>query len=122
MIQHGTAPFLECSTCRDKRFSAFCARTRDGRSIEEAYQAFKIFPGGVTGLHWRKAKGKKAVNQKEAAKYYEQLWKEYLIDNPHLLTVLHAASGLSDMFGKKGHVCQATVLWEIKRIISNEVG
>jgi len=37
MIRHGEAPFLECSSKGDKRFSAFCAiiMSDDGlRSIE----------------------------------------------------------------------------------------
>ena len=52
MIKHGTAPFWECSSKGDKRFSAFYARV-DGRSIEEQYQAAKIFEDGSTGLTWR---------------------------------------------------------------------
>lgn len=45
MIKHGFAPFLECSTKGDRRFSAFCAhiRSRNNQSIEEIYQAAKIF-------------------------------------------------------------------------------
>jgi hypothetical protein len=114
MVRIGKPPYLECSTRGDKRFSAFYAKVR-GKSIEEQYQAFKIFEDGTTGLHWRQAKGRKAVNQAEAAAFYKQLWAEYLEANPELKLVLKAASGLSDMFGKPGGVCQATVLWELTR-------
>jgi hypothetical protein len=40
MIQHGAAPFLECSSRGDRRFSAFAARIkrRANKSIEEIYQ------------------------------------------------------------------------------------
>jgi hypothetical protein len=52
MIQHGTAPFLECSSRGDRRFSAFAARikSRGNKSIEEIYQAAKRFEDGSTGL------------------------------------------------------------------------
>ena len=37
-----------------------------------------------------------------------------LFENPGLLDVLRAASGLSDIFGQPGHCCQATELWRIR--------
>lgn len=117
MIRHGEAPFLECSSKGDKRFSAFYARIkkRGNKSIEEIYQAAKVFEDGSTGLTWRQAKGRKAVNSEETAKLYRKLWKEYVKENPELLPVLVEASGLSDIFGQEGHVCQATELWRIRR-------
>jgi len=113
MIKHGTAPFLECSTRGDKRFSAFCAFI-DGQSIETRYQAAKVFDNGDTGLSWRQAKGRKPVNADFVAKYYSLLWDQYITDHPELLDVLKAASGLSDMFGQPNHQCQATELWRIR--------
>lgn len=113
MITHGKAPFLECSSKGDKRFSAFYAII-DGKSIEDHYQAFKIFEDGTTGLTWQKAKGKKATNQKEASVFYSELWNKYIEKHPDLLIVLKNASGLSDMFGQAGHCCQATTLWQIR--------
>jgi sulfatase maturation enzyme AslB (radical SAM superfamily) len=117
MIRHGDAPFLECSSKGDKRFSAFYARikSRGNLSIEDLYQAFKIFENGETGLTWRAAKGRKAVNQEDANKFYRRLWKEYVKENPELLEVLICASGVSDIFGQEGHACQATELWRIRR-------
>lgn len=38
----------------------------------------------------------------------------YIEENPHLLQVLRAQSGLSDIFGQPGRACQATELWRIK--------
>lgn len=116
MIRCGEAPYLECSSRGDKRFSAFFARikSRHYRSIEDLYQSFKIFDKGETNLHWKKAKGKKALNQEEANVFYSQLWKEYIKENPHLLPVLREASGLSDIFGQVGSCCQATELWNIR--------
>jgi len=116
MIKHGEKPFLECSSRGDKRFSAFYAKIkkRDNRSIEEIYQAAKVFSDGSTGLNWKEAKGKKAVNMDEVSKLYSQLWNEYIEENPHLLLVLKEASGLSDIFGQKDHMCQATELWRIR--------
>lgn len=113
MIQYGKPPFLECSSRGDKRFSPFYA-TVNGRSIEEQYQAAKIFEDGSTGLHWKKAKGRRPKNPTECAILYENLWRQYLRERPGLLDILKSASGLSDMFATKGAVNQAEVLWKIR--------
>lgn len=113
MIRHGIAPFLECSSRGDKRFSAFFARV-NGRSIEDQYQAAKRFADGSTGLTWREAKGKPPVNVVEVRTLYSALWDQYITEHPELLPVLLSASGLSDMFGQPGHACQATELWRIR--------
>jgi major membrane immunogen (membrane-anchored lipoprotein) len=113
MVRHGEPPYHECSSRGDKRFSALYA-TVSGKSIEERYQAFKIFEGGVTGLSIKEAKGRKALNQQEASDYYSELWDLYIMQNPHLLEVLKGASGVSDIFGQVGHCCQATELWRIR--------
>lgn len=124
MIKHGEAPYLECSSKGDKRFSAFHARLPQYLgpkkeagywSIEEIYQAAKIFEDGSTGLTWKEAKSKKAVNQEYCNWLYSQLWDEYIEGRPNLLEVLKQASGLSDMFGQEGHCCQATELWRIRK-------
>lgn len=81
---------------QNKRFSAFYARV-NGRSIEERYQAEKIFADGSTGLSWREAKGKLAVNQAQVANLYSRLWDRYIAEHPELLAVLKAATGLSDI-------------------------
>ena len=116
MIKHGEPPFLECSGKGDKRLSAFNARLskRNNRSIEEIYQAAKVFEDGSTGLSWRDAKGRKAVNATEVSQLYARLWDEYIVENPELLTLIRKVSGLSDIFGQKGHACQATELWRIR--------
>lgn len=115
MIKHGEPPYLECSSRGDKRFSAFHARFKsDGKSIEEIYQAAKIFEDGSTGLSWREAKGRKAVNQEEVNALYSRLWDSYIFENTALYEVIKKASGLSDMFGQEGHCCQATELWRLR--------
>lgn len=116
MIKHGEPPYLECSSKGDKRFSAFYAKI-NGFSIESIYQANKIFEDGSTGLGWREAKGKKAVNQVEVAAIYSRAWDQYIADHPELLKVLKEASGLSDIFGQEGHCCQATELWRIRNSV-----
>lgn len=113
MIRVGNYPYLECSSKGDKRFSVFFAKVRS-KSIEERYQAAKVFSDGSTGLSWRQAKGKKAVNMDEVSILYKELWKEYLLDNPSLLRGLRQASGLSDIFGQEGHNCLAITLWELR--------
>jgi hypothetical protein len=47
-------------------------------------------------------------------RFYAQLWDEYIEENPELLSVIREASGLSDIFGQPGHMCQATELWRIR--------
>lgn len=116
MVRHGKAPFLECSSKGDMRFSAFYARikSRNNRTIEELYQASKVFEDGVTNLSIKDAKGRKAINQEECSLFYSKLWDEYIDENKELLKDLLEADGLSDVFGAKGSVCQATELWRIR--------
>lgn len=116
MIRHGQAPFLECSSRGERRLSAFAARIRSqgNRSIEELYQAAKVFADGSTGLSWRDAKGRKAVNQAEVQALHAALWDDYMAENPALLRLILDASGLQDLFGQPGHCCQATELWRIR--------
>lgn len=117
MIQHGQAPYLECSSAGDRRFSAFYARLKcyEGKSIEEIYQAAKVFRDGSTGLHWKSAKGRTdVVNREFVGRLYSELWDLYIKENPDLLITLQAATGLQDKFGQKGHKCQATELWRIR--------
>jgi hypothetical protein len=116
VITRGKPPFLECSSKGDGRFSAFNARLEkyEGKSIEQLYQAKKVFEDGSTGLKWREAKGRKPVNGDECRAFYSQLWDEYIEENPYLLRVLREASGLSDVFGQVGHACQAIELWRIR--------
>lgn len=113
MIRIGEEPYLECSSKGDKRFSAFYAKVH-GKSIEQLYQAAKIFGDGSTGLTWREAKGRKPINIKELAVLYKDLWREYLLDNPSFIMILQKANGLSDIFGQEGHQCQAVTLWELR--------
>jgi hypothetical protein len=103
MIKIGNPPYLECSSKGFKPFSAFYARikSRDNKSIEELYQAYKIFEDGSTGLSWQEAKGKKAVNQAACARFYSRLWNEYILENPDYQLYLKQANGLSDIFGQK---------------------
>lgn len=116
MVRHGDAPYLECSSKGDARFSAFAARIRGrgDRRIEDIYQEAKVFEDGSTGLGWRAAKGRRAVNMAEVRALYATLWDEYMAENPELLPVILDASGLSDRFGTPGNACQATELWRIR--------
>ncbi len=115
MVKVGKPPYLECSTKGDKRFSALCAYPPhgDGWSIEEVYQANKILEDGSTGLPWREAKGKKAINQEQCNELYRLLWQDYLDANPDLVEFLLEQSGLSDCFAKPGSTNQAEVLWSL---------
>jgi hypothetical protein len=115
MIKLGEPPYLECSSQGDKRFSAFYARPKSlhGYSIEQAYQGMKVLADGRTNLGWKGSKGLRAVNQEACVEAYKRWWREW-VDQEGLLPILKAASGLSDIFGQEGHVCQAEVLWEIR--------
>lgn len=112
-MHYGEPPYLECSSRGDKRFSAFYARI-NGLSIEEQYQAAKEFEDGSMGLSWREAKGRRPINIVEVAELYERLWRQYLDEHPELLEILKNSRGVSDIFGQRGHQCQATVLWKIR--------
>jgi hypothetical protein len=116
VIRHGAAPFLECSSKGDRRFSAFFARLRGrgGRSIEDLYQGAKRFEDGSTGLSAAAAKGRRPVNPDEVALLYSELWNEFIAENPALIVILTSASGLSDIFGQPDHACQASELWRIR--------
>jgi hypothetical protein len=115
MLRFGSAPFLECSSKGDKRFSAFYAKLQShgGKSIEDIYQASKIFEDGVTNLTWREAKGKKAINQVQLVSIYLKLWEEYFKENPHLLEAIRPYNGFSDIFGQPNHNCQAEAIYYI---------
>ena len=91
-----------------------CVRARGNRTIEDIYQGAKVFEDGSTGLGWRAAKGRTAANMEEVQILYARLWDEYMNENPELMEVITAASGLSDIFGQPGHACQATELWRIR--------
>lgn len=118
MLRVGTPPYLECSSKGDKRFSAFYATLKNWGwlSIEEIYQAAKVFEDGRTNLHWREAKGLKPVNVEEVRMLYSQLWDEYFEENPKLLEYAATFTGFSDIFGKVGSTCQAV---EIARNVRN---
>lgn len=122
MFQIGEAPYLECSTKGDKRFSAFYARIRGrgNQSIETLYQRSKIFEDGKTNLSWKEAKGKKPINIEDCRKFYHQLWREYLLENTHLIAALTHATGLRDVFGQSGHACQAEELWKLRNEYSEK--
>jgi hypothetical protein len=117
MIRHGEHPFLECSSDGDRRFSAFFARIR-GRgndTIEEIYQGAKVFRNGDTGLPIDEAKGFRPANVKEVAELYSRSCGTNTFKRTRiLLRVLLRYKGVSDRFGQRGHVCQATELWRIR--------
>lgn len=113
VVRVGQAPYLECSSRGDSRFSAFNAHVF-GKSIESHYQGAKVFADGETGLSWRHAKGRRPINAEEVALLYKELWRHYLSENAHLYDVLAQATGLSDLFGKAGRQCQAMTLWELR--------
>lgn len=115
MIKHGIAPYLECSSKGYTSLSAFYARIkgRDNKTIEEIYQGAKIFEDGTTGLHWKQAKGKKAVNTEALSILYQQLWEEYFEENPELYHKIQQYQGFSDMFGQEGHNCQASTVYNL---------
>ncbi len=122
-VYHGKPPFLECSSDGDRRFSAFFARIkgRGNATIEQLYQAAKEFSDAAgnttTGHSIDEAKGLRPSNGREVRALYAQLWDEYIMENPSLLLVLLEASGVSDRFGRRGSVCQATELWRIRNSV-----
>jgi len=128
MLKFGSFPFLECSSKGDKRFSAFYAkiRSRENKSIEEIYQSSKIFKTRHGNNfryieYWRDAKGLEPINKIEIRKLYSNLWDEYFEENSQLLDIIKEFNGFSDIFGQKGHCCQAEEIWRIKNEKENNV-
>jgi hypothetical protein len=118
VIRRGPPPYLECSSAGERRLSAFYARIRGrgGKSIEEIYQAAKVFRNGDTGLPIDEAKGFRPVNVEEVKALYSQLWDEYIAENPKLLELILAwPGGFTDKFGRFGSVCQSIEIWRIKQ-------
>lgn len=117
MITVGSSPILECSSKGDKQFSAFYARIRwrGNKTIEELYQARKMFEGGISGLGIKEAKGRRPINLEDCQSFYSQLWNEYFDENPDLLLVISQYNGFSDIFGQPGHVCQAVEVYRIAK-------
>ena len=107
--------FFEVSTRGNelgKKFSAFNAIMKDGRSIEEHYQEdVKGYPRG-------QGKGKLPLNRNiNIWESYLALWKEWAKDNPDLISVLDAEvkkydDTLSDRFANTPNN-QARALTEI---------
>lgn len=121
MVKVGVAPYLECSSAGEPRFSAFKARVKAYglRTIEDLYQCSKVI-NGVPVTHWREGKGRAADNQDQCSSFYSHLWDTYMAENPDLMGLLVEADGLSDQFGQPGHCCQAVELWRIRnRFLSN---
>lgn len=119
MLSFGCAPFLECSSKGDRRFSAFYAKIQSlgNRSIEDLYQHKKVFADGTTGLGWRAAKGKTPINGTECRVFYTWLWTQYFDENPALYAVLQKYNGFTDVFGQAGHCCQAEEIFRIKNLL-----
>lgn len=115
MLQFGSPPYLECSSKGERRLSAFYARIRwrNNRTIEEIYQAYKVFPGWISGLSIKEAKGRHPINMPDCKKLYRQLWLEYFNENPELYTLISSYNGFSDIFGQANHVCQAEEIYLI---------
>lgn len=115
MIQIGEPPYLECSSIGDRRFSAYYARLKccNNRSIEEVYQASKVFKNGKSNLSIKEAKGKKAVNMDFCTKVYKYAWRKYFEENPELLEYACKFNGFTDRFGKRGCNCQAIEIYNI---------
>lgn len=116
----------EVSTKGDKRFSAFCARLPDGRSIEQHYQCdVKGYcPGGTD---WKLGKGKaprKDITEEALYKEYLNLWKQWAKTNTVLLQELTQNAApfngmLSDMFAATP-INQARALSDILNTTSQD--
>lgn len=121
MYSIGFEPFLECSSKGDKRFSAFYAKLKCGKTIEKIYQSGKVFlidGKEVTDLSPMDAKavqklGHVAVNQAEMRALYAKLWDDYFDENPDLIEIILKYRGFTDIFGQHGSACQAEEVYRI---------
>lgn len=99
----------EVSSKGDKRFSAFYAKTRTGRSIEEVYQ---VDVKGYNSIKEGKGKNPKDGDRVRAWNEYLYLWRRWAKDHPDLIEDLREKSRgkvLTDMFANS-HINQAHAL------------
>lgn len=95
----------EVSSKGDKRFSAFYARLKDGRTIEEAYQ-LDVKGYRKYGNNAMLGKGKPPLNNNvNTFEEYVKLWRVWCNENPLLINDLKVKvkpynNVLSDMFAK----------------------
>ena len=106
----------ECSSKGDKRFSAFNAVLKDGRSIEQHYQC-DIKGYDPCGKDWRLGKGKPSLRDLDLYTEYLNLWRAWAQDNlPLMRELYHAARKqgcvLSDRFATS-EINQARALSDI---------
>lgn len=109
----------ECSSKGDKRFSAFCAKMVDGRTIEQHYQC-DVKGYDIGGTNWRLGKGNPPNNDKTQDQLWEEylaLWREWAISHLPLMRELYVEAQkydriLSDCFAK-GEINQARALAQI---------
>lgn len=116
MLSFGTASFLECGPAGTPSFSAAGARirARRNRSIEEICCGARRFAGGLIGLPRQRAAAFVAIHREEVQALYAQLWDEYMTENPRLLEILCAASGVSDASPGTLQLSPARELWRIR--------
>jgi hypothetical protein len=96
----------EVSSAGDRRFSAFHARLRDGRTIEEAYQldAKGYRQLGYSLMEAKYDKGEHApikMTKEQLWEAYLNLWRQWAEENPDLISVLKIKSSgkvLTDQF------------------------
>lgn len=111
----------EVSSQGDRRFSAFNAILKDGRSIEQHYQCdIKLYQPG--GTNWQLGKGLPPLDRSvNLLKEYTELWRVWTSDNLPLMRELYFLAKdhkyvLSDRFATS-EVNQANAL----SIILNEL-
>lgn len=106
----------ECSSKGDKRFSAFNAVLKDGRSIEQHYQCdIKGYDPG--GKDWRLGKGKPSLRDLDLYTEYLNLWIAWAHEHlPLMRELYHAARKqeyvLSDRFATS-EINQARALSDV---------
>ena len=120
MIRHGVAPFIECSSKGDTRFSSSYA-TIGKKTISELYNNKRAWADESKLLTWNKAGIAPKEIDFECNKYYRELWKQYLSEHKELKKILLKATGVSNVYGEMMNVCQATVLWSIRKELLENV-
>lgn len=109
----------EVSSMGDKRFSAFYAKLKDGRCIEQHYQCcVKGYDPG--GTNWKLGKGKPPktyMTREELYNRYLELWKQWALNHPDEMKELREMAinnsyTLRDSFSN-GPVNQARALAQI---------
>lgn len=115
-MNFGTPPYLECSSKGDKRFSPFYARLRSyqNQTIHHIYNSEKMYESGSTNYAVQNRNNIRPINLFELVPLFKKLWLIYFSENPELVRILLASTGISEVYTPDKYFSTSEVLWSIR--------